>query len=660
MDRRGPIALITSFTAVLFISLWRLRGPTPQPPSAPADRFSAGRAVAVLRHLLQEQRPHPVGTPANAVVRDRILVHFRDLGYEPTLQRSFVCNAATRCATVENILVMPQRAAEKVILLTAHHDSVAAGPGASDDGVGVAVVLEIARAERGNPRIAFLITDGEEPGLLGAEAFVADRATANRVGVIVNVENRGTSGPSYLFETTRGNLNLIRAARSMPTPITTSLFFTIYDQLPNDTDVTVFKRAGLQAVNFGAIGHVHYYHTPLDDLAHVDARTVQHHGDNALFLARALAARPDRPAQENAVWFDILGFTMVLWPQRWTLWIAIISLALLLLVCRRSPLRSVIIAVLAFVVALLLAGMSAFALGWLSHLRSGGDRLAYPQPFVAAVWVVTFAAVFFVTRVAERWADTRALLLGYGLVCHVAAILLAATLPGASYLFLVPGALLSISLLARLPEAAASVIAATAAAALCFPFALVMYTAMVTMGASIASFIVLPAALAAPLMTRWRALIVALAVLAVAGTAVTAALPVYTKSRPRRDPIRHELPAPTLELTGTRAEGRFVVMARSNRNADQVRVAFEGNVHIDRVNGARPAPANPRGASRPRRAVTVYGKEAVIEGRAVGAVTVTGSDLTYGAPPDLVRRRPANAVTSGTGDVTVSERKMTF
>ena len=32
------------------------------------------------------------------------------------------------------------------VLLAAHYDSVAAGPGASDDGTGAATVLEIARA----------------------------------------------------------------------------------------------------------------------------------------------------------------------------------------------------------------------------------------------------------------------------------------------------------------------------------------------------------------------------------------------------------------------------------------------------------------------------------------------------------------------------------
>jgi putative aminopeptidase FrvX len=67
--------------------------------------------------------------------------------------------------------------------VTAHYDSVPAGPGASDDGVGTAVVLELARemARRKTENdFIFLITDGEETGLRGAYAF----AQRHRAGAV--------------------------------------------------------------------------------------------------------------------------------------------------------------------------------------------------------------------------------------------------------------------------------------------------------------------------------------------------------------------------------------------------------------------------------------------------------------------------------------------
>ena len=55
----------------------------------------------------------------------------------------------------------------------------------------------------------------------------------------------------------------------MPRPSTSSLFYEVYEHLPNDTDLTVFKRLGLAGINFAAIGHVVHYHTPLDNLENV-------------------------------------------------------------------------------------------------------------------------------------------------------------------------------------------------------------------------------------------------------------------------------------------------------------------------------------------------------------------------------------------------------
>src|SRR4029077_19902122 len=96
-------------------------------------------------------------------------------------------------------------------------------------------------------------------------------------------------------------------ARSLPRPATSSLYYDIYELLPKDTDLTVFKRAGLAGVGFGFIGQPIHYHTPLDNFANVTPSTVQHHGDHVLAMARALAATDLRQTGGgNAVWFDIL------------------------------------------------------------------------------------------------------------------------------------------------------------------------------------------------------------------------------------------------------------------------------------------------------------------------------------------------------------------
>jgi hypothetical protein len=200
-----------------------------------------------LHSLLAENVPHPIGSPANQRVRDRIVARLRELGYEPAIQRRFTCTLASRARTSRTSLPRfpaPRRPTRWCCRCTT---TLFRGAGASDDGDGVATALEIARTirhERFRNRVTLLIDDGEEAGLLGAEGFVADPALSSNVVAVVNLENRGTSGPSVMFETSRRNRWLIsHFGHAVRTPIATSLFFTIYDLLPNDTDVTVFKRA---------------------------------------------------------------------------------------------------------------------------------------------------------------------------------------------------------------------------------------------------------------------------------------------------------------------------------------------------------------------------------------------------------------------------------
>ena len=106
----------------------------------------------------------------------------------------------------------------------AHYDSVPAGPGASDDMAGVAAVLEVARALKTGPpprnSITFLLEDGEEVGSLGAKLF-RDSPLAAGVRAVVNLEARGTSGPSLMFEAIGDDADAVsRFAALAPHPVT--------------------------------------------------------------------------------------------------------------------------------------------------------------------------------------------------------------------------------------------------------------------------------------------------------------------------------------------------------------------------------------------------------------------------------------------------------
>ena len=319
-----PLLLVVAFAAVALMSLRGEKAPAPLGHDAPADVFAAARARDVLTRILGDERPHPTGSAANALVRDRIVAEFATLGLEAEVQRRFVCGTQT-CATVENILArLPGAKPEGAVLLSAHYDSVAAGPGAGDDGAGVAAVIEAARALKAGPPLPrdvwLLVNDGEEIDLLGAEAFVREPQFA-AIASVVNVEARGTEGGSLLIETQPGNAAIVPVfGGAVARPAGTSLDYEIYKTLPNDTDFTVYRREGRSGTSFAIAQGAARYHTPLDDLAHLDDGSLQHHGDNLLGMARALAGSEGAlTAKHDAVFFGVFGRGLASWPVTWNL-----------------------------------------------------------------------------------------------------------------------------------------------------------------------------------------------------------------------------------------------------------------------------------------------------------------------------------------------------
>lgn len=300
------------------------------PANASAEVFSALRAQRVLASLLASQQPHPVGSAQDDAVQARIVAQFRALGISVHSYRAFVCNtwrgfAYIPCATVNDLLAEVRPGSGRAVLMMAHADSVPAGPGAADDGAGVACIVEAARALRaaGNSAAAAahpvlaLISDGEEAGLLGAAAFLQNPTLAATVGAAVNVEARGTRGASLLFQTSPGDARLLQLyAQHVHLSATSSLFASIYRHLPNDTDLTLFIRAGIPSVNFAIAENVQAYHSPLDRLSMLSPASLQMQGDNLLAMVRALEVTPFAQLRSgDALYATLLGYFLPRMPK---------------------------------------------------------------------------------------------------------------------------------------------------------------------------------------------------------------------------------------------------------------------------------------------------------------------------------------------------------
>jgi hypothetical protein len=448
----GTLARALMLLFVLLVAVDSVLGERPTSPvsaSAPADAFSAERALGFAHALLPESVPHPVGSEENDRVRERLVNAFAELGLAAKVETGSACNARGRCETVKNVVATLPGTREEALLVSAHYDSVPAGPGVGDDLAGAASVLEIARAMMKSEStrelsVVFLVDDGEEAGLLGARAFIADSPEARTVRWAVNMDNRGDRGPAMMFETSPGNAELVPLfARAAHRPVATSLFYEVYRRMPNDTDFTIWKRAGIKGLNFAFIGGADRYHTSQDDFEHLDPRSVQHEGECALAAARAIAEHPpSADTQADVVYFDLFGAMLATCPARFALPLTLaLLLAYLLAATIRvrqeiTSLRSLVIENLGWLLALALSVATTLALSQVIHQVPLFGPATTSR--AAAFTLVGVSAAALTLGGMRRWVSGGTAHAPW-LLFLVLGVVVAAFVPGASYLFFFPG-----------------------------------------------------------------------------------------------------------------------------------------------------------------------------------------------------------------------------
>lgn len=433
---------------------------SPEPASVSVSAFSAERAVRHLEEFARE--PRPLGSTANARTERFLADELRAAGLSVEVQHAVGVHAADGLASfgrVDNIIAtMPGTDPSGTVVLAAHHDSAAMGPGASDDGAAVAAMLETVRALRTGDRlrndVVLLITDGEEDGLLGAEAFLRQHPLGSRGGVVLNFEARGVSGPSLMFETSRNNARLVDLFNeTVPHPRGDSSMVEVYRALPNNTDFTLFAGAGFSGLNFAYIEGAARYHTAGDSLANLDRGSLQHHGEHMLAMARTLGVTDlsTLTADHDNTYFDLLGLKVsypngAVWP------LAVVALLLVVLLtwlARRRDLTTVgrvALATGSAVVPLAVAfGLGQLVWSVLTWARpsydSAGGLLHRPTAFNVAVVLAATAALLVWYLLLRRRLGPVALAIG-GLTWHaLLGVLCAAYAPGAAFLFTAPALL---------------------------------------------------------------------------------------------------------------------------------------------------------------------------------------------------------------------------
>ncbi|GGG52611.1 hypothetical protein GCM10011374_14250 [Kocuria dechangensis] len=297
--RHGDAVTVLLLTLVSVLSVLALGPVRARGPDSPPQEFSAARALSHVEALAEA--PRPVGSAGHARAREHLVGLLQDRGWQVEVQESvgvtdFWEPGTQPVAAVRNVVATrPGADPTGTVLLAAHYDTVAASPGAADDGLGLAVVLETARAltatGTGPPRndVVLLFTDAEEPGMLGAEAFVRERAARLGPTVVLNHEAGGVTGVPFTFRTTSPNRVLLEALADAPGALADSSSEAAFDAMSLGSDFTHFSAAGLHAYDTAIAAGGAYYHSPLDRPEHLGADALQHMGAVSTALARRFA-----------------------------------------------------------------------------------------------------------------------------------------------------------------------------------------------------------------------------------------------------------------------------------------------------------------------------------------------------------------------------------
>ncbi len=303
--------------SVTLVTILQTLPPSPLPAHAPAAEFSAERAIEHIRVIAKQ--PHPTGSAANDAVRDYILAELKDLGLETETQRD---------GDLENVVGrIVGTSSSDAVLLTAHLDSVAEGPGATDDGSGVAVLLETARALVSDGplpnTVMFLFTDFEEGGSIGAKAFIAHHPWARDVRIVIGFDAGGLSGPGVLSATSADDGWLIRhLAQADP-------YFTGSSAINALADSGTDFGHGFRTAGFPGYAFDLYWdrriHTPEDNIENLNPSSIQHQGYHALSLARHFGNLNQLadPKEPDAVYFSVLRLFIVTYSSAWAIPLAI-------------------------------------------------------------------------------------------------------------------------------------------------------------------------------------------------------------------------------------------------------------------------------------------------------------------------------------------------
>ncbi|CAG0915360.1 unnamed protein product [Notodromas monacha] len=185
---------------------------------------------------------------------------------------------------------------DDALLVNCHFDSPVGSPGASDDAVNCATMLEVLR---------------------GAHAFITQHPWRKQAKILINLEAAGSGGREILFQAGPRASWLVEIYKQATSfPVSSGFWQDIFDTgaIPSDTDFRIFRDyGGMSGLDIAFVKNGYVYHTEYDEEKRIPAETVQRIGENLhkLILALGSADWPRDNADSLRVHFDFAGLYLL-------------------------------------------------------------------------------------------------------------------------------------------------------------------------------------------------------------------------------------------------------------------------------------------------------------------------------------------------------------
>uniref|UniRef100_A0A3P8XQI1 Endoplasmic reticulum metallopeptidase 1 n=1 Tax=Esox lucius TaxID=8010 RepID=A0A3P8XQI1_ESOLU len=216
------------------------------------------------------------------------------------------------------------------MLANCHFDTVANSPGASDNAVGCAVMLEVLHslANLSTPLkhgVVFVFNGAEENMLQGSHGFITQHPWANQIRAFINLDSAGVGGKEMMFQAGPNSPWLVQAyVHAAKHPFASVVAQEIFQSgmIPSDTDFRIYSHFGkIPGIDLAFIENGFIYHTKYDTPDRILTDSIQRAGDNILAILKHLMMSKELGNFSEAhpgqmVFFDLLGMVMVAYPAR--------------------------------------------------------------------------------------------------------------------------------------------------------------------------------------------------------------------------------------------------------------------------------------------------------------------------------------------------------